>query len=247
MRSKRFVKLAVYMMTAALFIGAAEMIALVSPASAVSFAQAGDSASEKPFVVFLDAGHGGWDSGGALGRVEKKDNLRMAKAVEKELKKRGAKVIMSRKDDDRKYRGQRDLVKRIKRANKAKASVYVSLHRDAMPGSYASGISIYIHKKNRSTCCRGEYANKHTASRKMANAVRKRLNKTSGLKARVRRGTGTGKPDYKVNYMTKMPSCLIEMGFMTNPRDNRLFDKRLKKNAAAIADGVMSISSQQQR
>lgn len=247
MHNKRSVKLAIIVLTAALFTGAAETTALISPASAKSYAQAGDSAYNEEFTVFLDAGHGGMDSGGALGRVEKRDNLRMAKAVERELTGMGARVIMARKDDDRKYRGQKDLVKRIRRANKARASVYVSLHRDAMPGSRASGISIFLHKKSRKTCHKGEYPNKHTASPKMARAVMKGLKKTSGLKVRIRRGTGTYKPDYKVNYMTNMPSCLIEMGFMTNPRDNRLFDRRIKQNARAIAEGIMSISSQQQR
>lgn len=35
-----------------------------------------------------------------------------------------------------------------------------------------------------------------------------------------------------------MPSCLAEMGFITDDGDNALFDKNLQSYAAAIADAV---------
>jgi len=38
-----------------------------------------------------------------------------------------------------------------------------------------------------------------------------------------------------------MPSCLIEMGFIGNDEDNRLFDKNLKAYAKAVANAIASI------
>ena len=51
-------------------------------------------------TVCIDAGHGGYDVGATNGeRYEKDDNLRLAKAVEAELKARGINTIMTRSDD----------------------------------------------------------------------------------------------------------------------------------------------------
>ena len=36
-----------------------------------------------------------------------------------------------------------------------------------------------------------------------------------------------------------MPSCLIELGFITDERDNQLLDSHKKEYAKAIADGVI--------
>ena len=37
-----------------------------------------------------------------------------------------------------------------------------------------------------------------------------------------------------------MPSCLLEMGFITNSGDNQLFDTYLKQHAKAISKGIMN-------
>ena len=46
--------------------------------------------------------------------------------------------------------------------------------------------------------------------------------------------------DYVVNKSTDMPSCLIEMGFITTARDNELFDKNFDEYARAVAEGIMA-------
>lgn len=76
-------------------------------------------------TVCIDAGHGGYDVGATNGeRYEKDDNLRLAKAVEAELKARGINTIMTRSDDT--YVSLED---RCKTANKKKADLFISLHR----------------------------------------------------------------------------------------------------------------------
>ena len=35
-----------------------------------------------------------------------------------------------------------------------------------------------------------------------------------------------------------MPSCLVELGFINNETDNKLFDDNTEKYAQAIADGI---------
>ena len=73
-------------------------------------------------TVCIDAGHGGYDVGATNGeRYEKDDNLRLAKAVEAELKARGINTIMTRSDDS--YVSLED---RCKTANKKKADLFIS-------------------------------------------------------------------------------------------------------------------------
>lgn len=60
------------------------------------------------------------------------------------------------------------------------------------------------------------------------------LSKNRGVKGGI---AGNGN-NYYVNKNTDMPSCLAEMGFITDDGDNALFDKNLQSYAAAIADAV---------
>ena len=60
------------------------------------------------------------------------------------------------------------------------------------------------------------------------------LSKNRGVKGGI---AGNGN-NYYVNKNTDMPSCLAEMGFITDDGANALFDKNLQSYAAAIADAV---------
>ena len=201
---------------------------------------------KKPFIVFVDAGHGGKDSGAqAWGRIERDDNLRMALALRQALLMRGARVVMARTDVQNSYRGIQDLGARVRRANSVKANVYVSLHRDA-PGTnntVAAGYAVFLHCMKKSSCPAGEYKNKHTKSAQLGRAVNANLAQSSGMQSRgIIYGSVYGRSvDYLVNSVSKMPSCLIEMGFITNRSDNLLFDQNIGANADAIARAVMSI------
>ena len=58
----------------------------------------------------------------------------------------------------------------------------------------------------------------------------------------VRSGTANNpNTNYYVLGNTDMPSCLIEMGFITAKEDNRLLDTYHDAYARAIADGIASI------
>ena len=36
-----------------------------------------------------------------------------------------------------------------------------------------------------------------------------------------------------------MPSCLIELGFISDEQDNKLFDENINEYAKAIAEGII--------
>ena len=43
-----------------------------------------------------------------------------------------------------------------------------------------------------------------------------------------------------------MPSVLLEMGFMSSPKDNQLFRDNIKDYAKAIADAIIQWSQEQE-
>ncbi len=172
-------------------------------------------------TVCIDAGHGGYDVGATNGeRYEKDDNLRLAKAVEAELKARGINTIMTRSDDT--YVSLED---RCKTANKKKADLFISLHRNSADSG--CGFEIWTLKNSPPD-------DLLLAENIMESLSEVGLSKNRGVKGGI---AGNGN-NYYVNKNTDMPSCLAEMGFITDDGDNALFDKNLQSYAAAIADAV---------
>ena len=95
----------------------------------------------KPFVVVLDAGHGGHDSGNrGNGYFEKNIALNIALGIGKILQKnQGIKVIYTRKTDV-----FVKLVDRAKIANDADADLFVSIHCDAFKSSAVFGAGTFV-------------------------------------------------------------------------------------------------------
>ncbi len=154
-------------------------------------------------------------------RYEKDDNLKMILQIKKELEKYDIKVILTRNEDT-----YVSLEKRCQIANWKRADLFISLHRNS--GQKGNGMEIWISNK------------KDETSEKLANDI---LNQLSNTKMQTNRGVkvGTSKNnggDYFVNQNTNMPSCLIELGFISNSKDNELFDENLENYARAIANGI---------
>ena len=95
----------------------------------------------KPFVVVLDAGHGGHDSGNrGNGYYEKNIALNIALGIGKILEKKpDIKVIYTRKKDV-----FVKLVDRAKIANKADADLFISIHCDAFKSSAVFGAGTFV-------------------------------------------------------------------------------------------------------
>jgi len=99
------------------------------------------SAQEKPFVVVLDAGHGGHDSGNrGNGYFEKKIALTIALKIGKQLENnKDFKVIYTRKSDV-----FVDLIERANIANRSDADLFISIHCDAFSSSRAFGAGTFV-------------------------------------------------------------------------------------------------------
>lgn len=175
-------------------------------------------------TVCIDPGHGGTSSGATLGsRLEKDDTLRLSLLVRDILEERGYTVVMTRDNDS-----DVSLEDRCKIANKARASLFVSIHRNSSTSPDATGMEMWVHSSN------------PTDDNLLAQNILDCL-VTTGISAN--RGIHSGYRDgddmnYYINRHTKMPSVLAEIGFISSKTDNKDFDENLEEYALAIADGI---------
>ncbi len=91
----------------------------------------------KPFLIAVDAGHGGHDPGAVAGGFREKDlNLKAAKRLVELLKEAGLEGRLTRRDDT-----YLRLNERTELANRWNADLFVSLHCNALPrGRHARGL-----------------------------------------------------------------------------------------------------------
>lgn len=148
-------------------------------------------------TIVIDAGHGGHDSG-ALSNSKKEEKvytLRYAKQVAKKLRLRGAKVYLTRAEDQTVSLGARPRL-----AEQVHADAFISFHFDSAPqANVASGYTTY-------------YLNKGP-SLKLANTINGHF-EDLGLD---NRGVDLG--DFLVIRDNSRPAVLLEMGYINSERD----------------------------
>jgi len=96
----------------------------------------------RPYVVSVDAGHGGEDPGalGHRGTREKDVTLAIAKELAARLNQQaGIHAVLTRDTDV-----FLPLRERIRRARVAQADLFISIHADAVQNSTATGASVYV-------------------------------------------------------------------------------------------------------
>jgi N-acetylmuramoyl-L-alanine amidase len=172
-------------------------------------------------TIIVDPGHGGKDPGaGEVGYsnvFEKHIVLDISMELARQLKARGARVIMTRIDDR-----FIPLENRAAIADKYNADLLISVHADSAPDSSVFGPTIYIAD------------NPSYISRKVAGKINDSLY-TNSLRPR-----GIRNAAFKVLVNHSRPSVLVECGYLTNRADaNRLNSSWYKKKVAqAISNGV---------
>lgn len=161
----------------------------------------------------IDAGHGGKDPGALLGkRYEKDDTLRFAKRLGKVLKANGVEVAYTRSDDI--Y--DSPSVK-ARKGNDTKADFFVSIHRNASVNASAHGTEVLVYSKN---------GIKNEIAENICKGFEKIGFEDRGVKA-----------NQKVTVLNKtnMQSILVEVGFITNTADNKLFDEKFYSAVNVVA------------
>ncbi|MCS7005325.1 MAG: N-acetylmuramoyl-L-alanine amidase [Cytophagales bacterium] len=180
-------------------------------------------AQRKEIVIVLDPGHGGKDPGKDTktpGMKHEKDiNLKVALKLGKYLSDlQGVRVIYTRTEDV-----FISLEDRVYIANTNKADYFISLHCNSNPNKKVFGTKTHIHSHYFKT------------SRELALRIEKefatRAGRTSGG---VQSAYDRGENLYVVQY-TNMPSVLIEMGFLSNPKEEKFLNSERGQDIIASA------------
>ena len=172
-------------------------------------------------VVALDAGHGGVDPGATSGDyTEKTVNLAVLQKVaalfasDKQIR-----VVPTRTVDVKVPNENR-----IRMAEAAGASMYVSLHVNSFPQSDVNGIGTWVDSTRKES----------DPSFVLAAMLEDAVTTATGAKNR-----GINTQDLYLDNTT-MPAVTVEMGYITNPAERaQLFDSTYQdKVAAGIASGI---------
>jgi len=166
-------------------------------------------------IVVVDPGHGGEDPGkvSPSGIYEKDINLAIAKKLAALLSHGGAQVIMTRNEDKAlsnnedtiRERKRADLTRRIELARESQADFYISLHCNSFPSGRWSGAQTF-------------YAPAISGSRELASFIQEELITYPGNTNRKPKQDTTS----LMFKMIKIPIVNVEMGFLSNPIEERL-------------------------
>lgn len=222
------------------------------------------SYSHKSELIVLDAGHGGHDSGAVGGGKKEKDLvLQIAKRLERELKKRGHPVYMTRRSDR-----FLKLSQRTKLADKKKAVLFISIHANAVPKykrHRIHGIETFFLQKTRDAKSQRIAARENKSvlkgtsnlsrsvildsvlsgpkivqSNKLAIDVHKRMLKNVRSRYTGVKDGGVRHAPFWVLVGASLPSILVEVGYISHPKERkRLFQADYQALLVkGIAEGV---------
>ena len=200
---------------------------------------AGDKPKKHPkgkkpgeITVVVDAGHGGSDTGAwsPHGFKEKDANLQVAKAVKAALEARGYKVVMTRDDDSFPA-----LYDRPRVAHRSGADAFISIHHNAPP----------LDKDPRQFRYHAIYA-WNDIGVALATALNRRVAEAFG-DGLV--NNGVPHANFAVTRNPEIPSCLVEVDFITTPEGEiDCWDKaRQRRVAEAIAAGFADWAGEARR
>ncbi|WOD38404.1 N-acetylmuramoyl-L-alanine amidase [Nodosilinea sp. E11] len=178
-------------------------------------------AVQRQFLVMLDPGHGGADPGavGIGGLQEKGVVLAVAQHTAAALQAQGVAVQMTRQVDQ-----TVDLQPRADMAESARATVFVSIHANAvnMQRPEVNGLETYYYSDS---------------GRVLATVLQNQVLSTMAMNDR-----GVRQARFLVLRRTSMPAALIEIGFVTGALDApKLRDPRWQAQMGqAIAQGILN-------
>lgn len=220
-----------------------------------------------PWTIVIDPGHGGKDPGAISrsGLAEKKVVLDIARKLRDSLERRGFKVFMTRDRDE-----FITLERRTEIASRSKADLYVSIHANSSPSSAARGVEVYTirnldYKEKKEdqrlknlkvmygtlSMRRDDpelhriisdmlYDYKRAESQQAASALARGLSQATDSHSR-----GAKEAGYFVLRNTLIPAVLVEVGFLSNPREEKQLATSVFRTqvAESLADNIASYAA----
>ena len=166
-------------------------------------------------VVYLDAGHGGYDPGASyFGISEKSLTLAIQSRVKAKLEAEGYQVVTTRTSDT-----YVDLADRSRAANASESDIFVSIHINASGSSAAQGIETYYYQPyaeypSRINATYHANPTRLSMSDTLANAIQSSLINATGAQ-----NQGVKRQTFAVLRETTAPAVLLELGFLSNPQE----------------------------
>jgi len=193
--------------------------------------------------VMLDPGHGGIDPGAERGRINEKTlMLTFARELEEALLRAGGFEVQLTRTGDYFV----SLERRIAMAHEAQVDVFLSLHADSLADGGAHGATVYVLSDEASDVASAKLAERHDRDELLSGVDLSRADdqvtavllslarqetapRTEGLAEALVSGMGNrGGPmnrrplrraAFSVLKAADIPSVLIEIGFLSSPRD----------------------------
>jgi N-acetylmuramoyl-L-alanine amidase len=222
-------------------------------------------ATERP-LIYIDAGHGGRDPGARGAHAEEADvTLAAALALKQELERSGRYRVRLTRDSDV-YVG---LNRRVAIARQAGADLFISLHADAIADPATRGASVYtLSEQGAGRAVREITADENwhrslnlpgrdaSVDRILLDMTQRATQNRSAVLARSLLGEieAADHPLLRRSHRDAglavllapdVPAVLLEMGYITNPEDERLLTdtrarRRLMRAVAAGIDGYFA-------
>lgn len=218
--------------------------------------------------VIIDAGHGGKDPGaiGKSGTNEKVVTLDIARRLSKILEAQGVRVQLTRSDD--KFIS---LQERTAIAGRAKADAFISIHANSSPTRSVTGVEVFAlrnlsadeqrdekRRNNRNIMMKHLSSHSHDhnvgvviddmlSGHKKTQSLRLAKKMSSDLSRSLRtKNRGAKTAGFYVLRNTFIPAVLIEVGFLSNPKEERnLKSKKYRdKVARTIAKSLLDFSKE---
>ncbi|WP_209596757.1 N-acetylmuramoyl-L-alanine amidase [Ruegeria sp. HKCCSP351] len=205
--------------------------------------QAAVRSADRPLRVMLDPGHGGIDPGAETDAIDEKTlMLTFARELREILLRSGGyEVVLTRVDDQ-----FVSLERRIALAHRAGADLFISLHADSLSEGRAHGAVVYTLSNDASDVASAKLAERHDRGDLISGidlngaddqvtdvlldmARQETMPRTSALAKAIANGLAqqggpmNGKPlrtaSFSVLKAADIPSVLVELGFLSSPRD----------------------------
>lgn len=166
--------------------------------------------SSKTFVI--DAGHGGHDVGSKNNVINESEySLELAQKIQDLAKNKNINVVLTRNGND-----FMDLQSRVDKMNELNPDLIISLHLNNAMNKDLKGAEVFIKKDN---------TDEHTE--KIGNELAQLISINS-IENR-----GLKKANFKILRDSKVPTFLIELGFVSNKDDAETLNSNLYKNQLA--------------
>lgn len=177
-------------------------------------------------IIVIDPGHGGEDPGkvGVNDALEKEINLQVGMKLKELLEDDGIQIVMTREDDSVPSSKREDLANRIDLINEVTPDLVVCIHQNSFTDQTVAGPQVFYHGSS-------------DVSKEIAQTLQEEL----WLIDEDHKREIKGNESYFMLSETKVPTVIVECGFLSNAEDaEKLVSEDYQKEIAnAIYMGII--------